>query len=92
MNESFTLVGTNMKVLQENTNTIGVEVGNVLNANEEIVGSISLLSTAADDVLDGSQTCKETIDGAVEKVREYVDKIEKTFEQLKVLVEMTQAE
>lgn len=81
-----------MKVLQENTNTIGVEVGNVLNANEEIVGSISLLSTAADDVLDGSQTCKETIDGAVEKVREYVDKIEKTFEQLKVLVEMTQAE
>lgn len=92
MNESFTLVGTNMKVLQENTNTIGVEVGNVLNANEEIVGSVSLLSTAADDVLDGSQTCKETIDGAVEKVREYVDKIEKTFEQLKVLVEMTQAE
>lgn len=81
-----------MKVLQENTNTIGVEVGNVLNANEEIVGSVSLLSTAADDVLDGSQTCKETIDGAVEKVREYVDKIEKTFEQLKVLVEMTQAE
>lgn len=81
-----------MKVLQENTNTIGVEVGNVLNANEEIVGSISLLSTAADDVLDGSQTCKETIDGAVEKVREYVEKIEKTFEQLKVLVEMTQAE
>ena len=90
VNESFTEVENSMNVLQGDISTMSREVEKVLDANREIVDSISLLSAASQEVSVGTQTCKVTINGAADKVGTYADKIEGTFEQLQLLVEKTE--
>ena len=87
VNDSFTEVENGMIALQGDVTTMSREVEKVLEANREIVDSISLLSAASEEVSAGTQTCKGTINGASEKVSRYADKVEGTFEQLQILVE-----
>ncbi len=87
VNDSFTEVENGMTNLQGDVTTMSQEVEAVLEANREIVDSISMLSAASEEVSAGTQTCKTTIDVAVEKVGIYSQKVEGTFEQLQVLVE-----
>ncbi|MDY2700542.1 MAG: methyl-accepting chemotaxis protein [Lachnospiraceae bacterium] len=92
VNESFTEVENGMITMQRDVATMSQEVEKVLEANREIVDSISLLSAASEEVSAGTQTCKATINGASEKVGRYADKVEGTFEQLQILVEKAEME
>ena len=76
-----------MHQLQSDVTNMAKEVGVVLNANTEIVDSISLLSAASEEVSAGTQTCRETIDTAFENLGSFAYKVDGTFEQLKVLKE-----
>lgn len=87
VNESFMEVGNGMSTLQRDVAAMSQEVEKVLDANREIVDSISLLSAASEEVSAETQTCKSTINGASEKVAGYAEKIEGTFEQLQILAE-----
>lgn len=89
VNEQFTKVEHDMKGLENDTITIGSEIKKVLSANEEIVNSISLLTSSSTNVLDNTITCKDTISTAAENVKTFAVKIEKTFAQLQKLVDMT---
>ena len=92
VNESVTEVENGMITMQRDVATMSQEVEKVLEANREIVDSISLLSAASEEVSAGTQTCKATINGASEKVGRYADKVEGTFEQLQILVEKAEME
>ncbi len=84
---SFLKIEDGMKQLQSDVTNMTKEVGTVLNANTEIVESISLLSAASEEVSAGTQTCRETIDIAFENLESFANKVDGTFEQLKVLKE-----
>lgn len=92
VNDSFTEVENGMLALQGDVVTMSQEVEKVLEANREIVDSISLLSTESEKVSAKTQTCKGTINEASEKVGRYADKVEGTFEQLQILVEKAEME
>ncbi len=87
VNASFLKVETGMLQLQSDVASMSREVESVLNANKEIVDSISLLSAASEEVSAGTQTCKETIDTAFENLELFSEKVDGTFEQLKKLKE-----
>lgn len=84
---SFSKIEGGMKRLQSDVTDMAKEVGIVLRANTEIVGSISLLSASSEEVSAGTQTCRETIDMAFENLENFSAKVDGTFEQLKVLKE-----
>ena len=92
VNESFTKVESGMQTLQQNVIHMSKEVESVLDANKEIVDSISLLSASSEEVSAGTQTCKTTIDGAFENLNGFTAIIDGTFEQLQVLKTTAQAE
>ena len=92
VNESFTEVEHAMITLQGDVTVMSQEVEKVLEANREIVDSISLLSAASQEVSAGTQTCKTTINDASKRVDTYADKVEGTFAQLQVLVEKAAVE
>ncbi len=84
---NFLKIEEGMKQLRSDVTDMTKEVGVVLNANTEIVDSISLLSAASEEVSAGTQTCRETIDAAFENLGSFAYKVDGTFEQLKVLKE-----
>lgn len=87
VNTSFTRVENGMHQLKRDVESMSREVEAVLSANTEIVESISLLSSTSEEVSAGTQSCKETIDIAYENLERFSDKVDGTFEQLKVLEE-----
>ncbi len=87
VNTSFTRVENGMHQLKCDVESMSREVEAVLRANTEIVESISLLSSTSEEVSAGTQSCKETIDIAYENLERFSDKVDGTFEQLKVLEE-----
>lgn len=90
VNESFTAVEGGMNTLQTNVLAMSQEVESVLDANRQIVDSISLLSAASEEVSAGTQTCKATIDNAFENLGRFSETIEGTFEQLQTLKASTE--
>jgi len=84
---NFLKIETDMQQLQSDVADMAKEVSVVLNANTEIVESISLLSAASEEVSAGTQTCRETIDTAFENLESFAHKVDGTFEQLKILKE-----
>ncbi len=87
VNDSFVNIEYGMNRLREDVINMSREVESVLNANTEIVDSISQLSAASEEVSAGTETCMETIDMAFENLEEFSKKVDGTFEQLKVLEE-----
>ena len=87
VNQSFTEVENGMIALQKDVETMSRQINEVMEANREIVDSISTLSAASEEVSAGTVTCKDTINGASDKVEAYSKKIEETFEQLQILAE-----
>lgn len=85
VNESFTTVENGMLELQSDVNTMSQEVEAVLEANREIVDSISLLSAASEEVSAGTQTCKSTINGAFENLGQFSTIVQGTFGELQNL-------
>ncbi len=92
VNASFTEVENGMINLQSDVATMSQEVESVLDANKQIVDSISLLSATSEEVSAGTQTCKTTIDSASENLSVFAATVNGTFEQLQVLKETAQAE
>ena len=90
VNDSFTKVENGMQILQENVINMSREVESVLDANKEIVDSISLLSASSEQVSAGSQTCKVTIESAVDNLGAFTQVVEGTFEQLQTLKAATE--
>lgn len=91
VNESFVEVEEGMVKLQQAVESMSEEVESVLRANAEIVESISMLSAVSEEVSAGAQTCKGTIDSTYESLGIFANKVDGTFEQLKVLEETTGA-
>ena len=61
-----------------------------MDANKEIVDSISLLSASSQEVSAGTQTCKTTIENAFDNLNGFTTIIDGTFEQLQTLKATTQ--
>lgn len=91
VNESFTEVESGMTELQSDVTIMSQAVESVLEANSQIVDSISLLSTASEEVLAGTQTCKSTIDMASDNLHEFAMTVDGTFGELQILKEAAQA-
>lgn len=89
---SFTQVETGMFKLEGGVESMSYEVGEVLDANKEIVDSISLLSAATEEVSAGTQMSKETIDDTVETLQAFSETVEGAFEQLQTLKEVSAVE
>jgi len=92
VNESFTEVESGMLGLQSDVITMSQEVESVLEANKQIVDSISLLSAASEEVSAGTLTCKTTIDTASENLAIFSETVEGTFVELQHLKEAAQSE
>ena len=92
VNESFTEVENGMMGLQSDVDTMSREVEAVLEANREIVDSISLLSAASEEVSAGTQTCKATISGAFENLGKFSAVVQGTFGELQTLKEAAETE
>ena len=87
VNTSFTMVENGMYQLKESVESMSREVEAVVKANIEIVDSISLLSASSEEVSAGTSSCKETINTAYGNLERFSEKVDGTFEQLKVLEE-----
>ncbi len=87
VNSSFTRVEYGMQELKAAVEKMSEEVESVLEANTEIVESISLLSATSEEVSAGTISCKETIDTAHDNLERFSEKVDGTFEQLKILEE-----
>ena len=85
VNESFTVVEQGVIGLQTDVDTMSGEVEAVLEANREIVNSISLLSAASEEVSAGTHTCKTTIDGAFDNLGQFSSIVQSTFGELQHL-------
>ncbi len=92
VNESFSKVEKGMLELKEDVTAMSKEVETVLNANREIVDSISLLSAASEEVSASASTCKSTIDSAYDNLSEFSVTVDGTFEQLQALKEAAATE
>ena len=92
VNNSFTEVEQGMAGLQSDVVSMSREVESVLDANKQIVESISLLSATSEEVSAGTQTCKDTIITTAENLDKFSTKIDGAFEQLQALKATTQEE
>lgn len=84
---SFAKVEQGMFELETGVESIGYEVKEVLEANKEIVDSISLLSAASEEASAGTQVSKETINEMMVSIQEFSNMVEEAFEQLQMLKE-----
>lgn len=88
---SFISAARGAKELQTDVGHMSTNIGSVLDANKEIVDSISVLSATSEEVAAGSHTCKETIDFAFNNLEKFSQKVNGTFEELRTLEEITKA-
>ncbi len=87
VNDSFHQVQKGMLTLQKSIEIMGSNVKSVLDANSEIVDSISLLSAASEEMSASIQVCKQTTDTAFENLENFSKKVNGTFNQLQRLKE-----
>ena len=87
VNASFTEVENGMFGLENGVESMSREVEEVLEANKEIVDSISLLTATSEEVSAGTQTSKEKIDNAFDSLHCFSEIFGGTFEQLQNLKE-----
>ncbi len=87
VNTSFTEVEAGMLELESGVESMSSELENVMEANKEIVSSISTLSAASEEVLAGTQLSKETIDSTFDSMKVFSETVDGTFEQLQILKE-----
>lgn len=85
VNTSFTEVEAGMMELEAGVESMSHEISEVLDANKEIVESISTLSAASQEVLAGTQVSKDTIDKTYDSLHGFSETVEGTFEQLQDL-------
>ena len=85
VNTSFTEVEAGMIELEAGVESMSHEISEVLDANKEIVESISTLSAASQEVLAGTQVSKDTIDKTYDSLHGFSETVEGTFEQLQDL-------
>lgn len=87
---SFAEVEVGMNGLEVGVQSMGHEARAVLRANKEIVESISLLSSASEEVAAGTLTSKELINRSFETLNEFSKIVEAMFEKLQVLKKTVQ--
>ncbi len=87
VNASFAEVERGMIELENDMDSMSREVGEVLEANKNIVDSISMLSAASQQVSAGVQVSKGTLDTTVDTLHRFVNTVDGTFEQLQKLKE-----
>lgn len=86
---SFAKVEKGMFGLEAGVDSMSDEVKEVLEANKEIVDSITLLSAASEEVSAGAQMSKDTITETMKNLEEFSETVEGVFEQLQTLKETT---
>ncbi len=90
VNGSFTEVEGGMIGLNTGVRMMSDEVESVLEANKQIVDSISLLSASSEEVSAGTQTCQTTINIAFKNLDTFSETVDSTFEQLQTLKKTAQ--
>lgn len=85
--ESLREMQRGMDLLEQSITAMSNNVKTILNANSEIVGSISLLSAASEETSTGMQICKDTTSTAFENLGRFSNKVNGAFEQLQTLKE-----
>ncbi|MBQ4536955.1 MAG: hypothetical protein II994_04995 [Lachnospiraceae bacterium] len=91
VNLNFVQSEQGMLQLQTDVKRISTDITSVLEANKEIVDSISLLSASSEEVSAGTHTCEQTINLAFENLEIFSSKVNGTFDELKILEEATKA-
>ena len=90
VNESFHEIQKGILGLQTRIDKMSSNVKSVLNANGEIVDSITLLSAASEETSTGMQVCKETANTAFENLGRFSHKVNGAFTELQQLKETTE--
>lgn len=85
VNDSFEQIESGMNELKNGVLGMTREVERVLEANTQIVESISTLSASSEEVSAGTITCRETISDASENVKQFSGMVDEAFEQLEIL-------
>ncbi|MBR2132369.1 MAG: hypothetical protein IJ955_07500 [Oscillospiraceae bacterium] len=85
--DSFREMQRGMDALEKSITAMSSNVTSILNANSEIVGSISLLSAASEETSVGMQVCKDTTSTAFENLGRFSSKVNGAFAQLQNLKE-----
>ncbi len=92
VNVSFTEVEAGMLEVESGVESMRSELENVMEANRGIVASISMLSTASEEVMASTQLSKETIDSTFDSMKVFSEAVDGTFEQLQILKETATVE
>lgn len=87
VNASFTEIEEGMQGLGADVESMANEAEAVKEANRAIVDSISLLTTASEEVSAGTQTSKEGIDSAFDSLNEFCMGLDTIMEKLSQLKE-----
>lgn len=87
INELNMVTGETQKALQKSVESMSNELENIMDANKEIVSSISTLSAASEEVLAETQLSKDTINGTFNSMKVFSETVDGTFEQLQILKE-----
>lgn len=87
VNSSFDEVAKGVRHIAESIRIVNDEVDAVLSANTDIVGSISTLSAASEEVSAGALSGKDSIDQVSDNLKSFTDTVEGTFIQLQTLKE-----
>lgn len=82
---SFALAESGTKQLHTNVNHMNSDINSILEANKEIVNSITVLSAGTQEVTAGTHICKETIDFASSKLSDFSKKVDGAFVELQQL-------
>lgn len=91
VNNNFIQSEEGMLQLQADVERMNTDITSVLNANKEIVDSISLLSASSEEVSAGTHTGEQTIHFATKNLEKFSIKVDGTFEELRTLEEATKA-
>lgn len=82
VDQKFDDVGQGMQVLYSAVSIMTKELEALLNANKEIVDSIGTLSGTSQEILAGTETSRETVGEVSEKLGDFVQRINDTFNDL----------
>lgn len=91
VNKIFIHVENEINNLQNNVNTMSAEVESVLSANNEIVDSVSVLSSTSEEVSSSAIATKETLNSTVTALNQFSSDVDNAFEQLQMLKKTAEA-
>ena len=90
VNQSLITIEEDMLGLQSAVESMNYEIKDVMDSNNEIVDSISVLSATSQEVSADTQMSRSTLESALYELKQFSEIVEGAFKQLTELKEVTQ--